>query len=128
VAAGFSPISIGGEVDGSLTQPACRAALYALKPTVGKVPSTGTFGFTTFLDSHGAMAKTVRDLADITSILMGDEGLSDKMKKSWKGLRIGMVDPVIWEPAAFVVEPVQEFTEQIVCCPYEGRETLLTLA
>ncbi|KAF2682905.1 hypothetical protein K458DRAFT_453191 [Lentithecium fluviatile CBS 122367] len=41
VAAGFSPLSLGTETSGSLTSPASRAALYALKLTPGSVSIKG---------------------------------------------------------------------------------------
>lgn len=41
VAAGFAPMSLGTESDGSIVMPACRAGLYALKITRGTVDDTG---------------------------------------------------------------------------------------
>jgi hypothetical protein len=125
VAAGFSPISIGSETDGSLTQPACRAGLYALKPTVASVPNTGAMGLSPFFDSHGGMAKTVNDLAHMTGILMGGKDFQPFLKGSWTGFSAGMVDPAAWEPAAFVVEPVEEFRQQTVSLSLLPQRMLL---
>ncbi|KAL6795156.1 amidase signature domain-containing protein [Trichoderma sp. SZMC 28012] len=38
VSAGYAPISVGTETDGSLLCPAGRAAPYAIKPTIGLIP------------------------------------------------------------------------------------------
>lgn len=40
VSAGYAPVSIGTETDGSLVCPAGRAALYTIKPTIGLVPQS----------------------------------------------------------------------------------------
>lgn len=37
VASGFAPLAIGTETNGSLVWPACRCALYSIKPTVGMI-------------------------------------------------------------------------------------------
>lgn len=41
VSAGFSAISIGTDTEGSITNPANRAALYALRPSTGLTSRTG---------------------------------------------------------------------------------------
>ncbi|KAH8601843.1 hypothetical protein B0O99DRAFT_680959 [Bisporella sp. PMI_857] len=41
VSAGYNPLAIGTETDGSLAQQAGRAALFALKPTAGSVLREG---------------------------------------------------------------------------------------
>lgn len=114
VAAGFAPISIGHETDGSIVQAATRAALYALKPSVGTVPLDGTMPVSTYFDILGGMARTPQDLADITGIVMGGKGFSKSLKGSWKGLSIGFVDPDLWQPAPFVVETQEDFRLQTV--------------
>lgn len=41
IAAGFAPVSLGAETDGSVVQPATRVALYGLKATYGSTDVTG---------------------------------------------------------------------------------------
>jgi amidase len=58
VASGFSTLAIGTDTIGSLITPANRAALYALKPTVGQVPMDGIFNLSKTFDSVGGMVCT----------------------------------------------------------------------
>jgi amidase len=100
VAAGFAPLSLGTETDGSLVQPAYRAGLYALKPTVGSMPSEGFMPIGPSFESMGGMAKAVKDLADLTGILMDRQDLAPCLGYSWKGMGVGFVDPMLWQAAA----------------------------
>jgi hypothetical protein len=59
------------------------------------------------------MARTPRDLSDITGILMGGRDFSSSLRGSWVGLRIGFVDPNIWQPTWFV-DPHEVFKNQTV--------------
>lgn len=114
VAAGFAPISVGSECDGSIVQPACRAALYGMKATPGTIPGDGAFPTSRAFDSHGGMAKTPDDLADIMGLLMKGKDFKSSLKSSWDGIGIGSVDPTLWQPASLVVEDNEDFRVQTV--------------
>ena len=103
VSAGYAPISIGTETDGSLVLPANRAALYTLKPTVSIISQDGIIPISSFCDSAGPMTKSVADLAVLMDILVdpfrGDVpagGYISAVTASWEGLKIGTLDPEIW--------------------------------
>jgi amidase len=104
VSAGFSPISIGTEVDGSLVQPAARAGLYALKPSIGSTDLEGVYAVSEDFDSLGAMAKSTHDLVPLIEYLLNDEalaqlpanGYSTYMRKDFSGVKVGFVDPEEW--------------------------------
>ena len=113
VAAGFAPVSVGSECDGSIVQPACRAALYGMKATPGTIPGEGAFPTSREYDSHGGMAKTPGDLAKIMGLLMNEE-YDSSLTASWDGIRVGFVDPRLWQPASFVVEENEGFQDQAV--------------
>lgn len=120
MAAGFVPLALGAEIDGSLVQPASRAGLYALKPTPGTVSVKGIFVLPTY-DAIGSIARTAKDVADMLMLLLtGDTNFNhhnhhESMKvSSWNGLGVGFVDYGTWAPAPFVVEPVESFTSQTV--------------
>ena len=113
VAAGFAPVSVGSECDGSIVQPACRAALYGMKATPGTIPGEGAFPTSRAFDSHGGMAKTPVDLAKIMGLLMTKD-FDSSLSSSWKGIGVGFVDPTRWQPASFVVEDNEEFRDQAV--------------
>ena len=115
MAAGFAPVSIGTETDGSLVQPATRAALYGMKATPGSVDTAGIQPISPAFDSVGGLAKTPGDLANIMGILLGRRtDYPSYLEGSWKGLGVGFVDPNLWQPAEFVVEPNESFRKQTV--------------
>jgi len=70
------------------------------------------------------MAKTSSDLASVLEVLMGGKNLSSSLKGSWKGLRIGFVDPAMWQPADFVVEPNESFREQTFTAMDDAAERI----
>ncbi|CAG9998783.1 unnamed protein product [Clonostachys byssicola] len=104
VSAGYSPLALGTETDGSLVQPAARAALYALKPTPGSVKMDGAWTLSHHFDAIGGMTKSVTDLAIITELLHTDQvrsklptgGYLSSLSKSFEGLKVGFLDPEIW--------------------------------
>ncbi|PTB39058.1 hypothetical protein M441DRAFT_71393 [Trichoderma asperellum CBS 433.97] len=102
VSAGFGIVSLGVETDGSIVSPASRAALYAMKPTIGTVSMDGVIPVSKSLDSVGAMARSPADLAVVIEMLQAtgpnhDERLSQLMTQKWDGLRIGFVDEKVWK-------------------------------
>lgn len=107
VAAGFAPLAIGTDTVGSLITPANRAALYALKPTVGEVPMDGVFALSRSFDAVGGMAKSASDLTFLMDAVMEPVGKElehtplryrlFQVRSQWSGLRCGFVDPAIWK-------------------------------
>ncbi|WP_429498793.1 AtzE family amidohydrolase [Robbsia andropogonis] len=63
VAAGQVPLSLGSDTNGSIRVPASLCGTFALKPTFGRLPRTGTYPFVDSLDHLGPFARSVRDLA-----------------------------------------------------------------
>ncbi|KAJ4295247.1 hypothetical protein N0V90_007258 [Kalmusia sp. IMI 367209] len=123
VAAGFAALAISTETDGSTVQPATRAALYGLKGTLGSVPTWGSQPITDVLDSIGGMAKTATDLANLFGVLQ-EKDYTGSLNSSCEGIKLGFVDPELWQPASFVVEPVPEFTEQTLQAYASAVETI----
>ncbi|MFA5955243.1 AtzE family amidohydrolase [Hyphomicrobium sp.] len=74
VAAGFLPLSLGSDTNGSIRVPSAFCGLYGLKPTYGRLPRTGTFPFCDSLDHLGPFARTVGDLALCYDVLQGWDG------------------------------------------------------
>ena len=96
VAAGFAPLSLATETDGSITQPAGRASLYGMKVTVGALSTEGTLPLSPLTDSLGGMAKTTEDLAALIGVLM-ETDYSPSLRNTWEGQRVAWVDPLAWE-------------------------------
>ncbi|KAK0644982.1 putative amidase [Lasiodiplodia hormozganensis] len=107
VAAGFVPLAVATDTVGSLMAPANRAALYALKPTVGEVPTDGVLALSRSFDAVGAAAKSAADLTFLMDALMQPlpRELEStplryrlfQVRSQWNGLRVGFVDPAIWK-------------------------------
>lgn len=91
----MAPIAVGTETDGSIPVPSCRAALYSLKLTVGKLSTKGLLPYTPVTDSLGPMAKSTKDVATFLDIVTPITGSTHHkyLVKSFKGMRIGFLDP-----------------------------------
>ena len=63
VAAGFVPLALGSDTNGSIRVPSSLCGLFGLKPTYGRLPRTRTFPFVASLDHLGPLARSVTDLA-----------------------------------------------------------------
>lgn len=69
VAAGFVPIAIGTETDGSILCPAAMNGIVGLRPTLGLASRTGIIPIASTQDTPGPMARTVRDAALLLSAM-----------------------------------------------------------
>jgi amidase len=121
VAAGFAPISIDTETDGSLNMPATRTALYTIKPTIGIISGADIIPISPFADSAGLMAKCAHDIGALLDVLVDKEktqkplrGYESCMAESFAGLRIGSLDPERWKWPARVTTPNEGAEKQIV--------------
>ena len=73
VAAGYAPLAVGTETDGSITCPAALCGVVGLKPTVGAVPTGGIAPIAGSQDAPGPMARSVADVAALLEVLTGGE-------------------------------------------------------
>jgi len=102
VAAGFVPLALGSDTNGSIRVPSAFCGLYGLKPTYGRLPRTGTFPFCDSLDHVGPFARSAEDLALCYDALQGhdagDPACADRpvvptvpaLSKGADGLRIAI--------------------------------------
>ena len=63
--------AIGSETDGSVTSPSSINGLAGIKPTVGLVSRSGIVPISASQDTAGPMARTVRDVAILLSVMAG---------------------------------------------------------
>ncbi len=63
--------AIGSETDGSVTSPSSINGLVGIKPTVGLVSRSGIIPISASQDTAGPMARTVRDVAILLSVMAG---------------------------------------------------------
>jgi amidase len=72
-AASLCAAAIGTETDGSVTSPSSINNLAGIKPTVGLVSRTGIIPISASQDTAGPMARTVRDVAILLSVMADPE-------------------------------------------------------
>jgi Asp-tRNA(Asn)/Glu-tRNA(Gln) amidotransferase A subunit family amidase len=108
IASGCSAGGVGSDGGGSIRVPAHFAGICGLKPTPGRVPSTGHFppgpGLLSWLGVVGPMARTIGDVRALFEVIAGpDPGdaesapipvrMAEKSdKKKLKGMRVGLVE------------------------------------
>jgi 1-carboxybiuret hydrolase len=100
VGAGFVPLSLGSDTNGSIRVPSSFCGLFGLKPTYGRLSRAHTFPFVASLDHLGPLARAVPDLAasydamqgadpnDPVCVDRGVEAVSEKIGDGVSGLRI----------------------------------------
>ncbi|KAG0648046.1 amidase [Hyphodiscus hymeniophilus] len=117
VAAGYCPLSIGTETNGSLVWPASRCGLFSIKPTIGLISSRGIVPISHNCDSAGPMAKTTYDLALVLDQILDNpppQSFTSVLTTSWSGLAIGVLDYTVWWHDTGFLKPVPEATAQMV--------------
>jgi len=134
LAFGLATFTLGTDTGGSVRVPAAFCGQVGLKPTAGRVPTTGVVPYCWTLDHVGLMTRTVADSADILSVIAGFDpedpgavntpvddyaaGLDDGVA----GLRIGIpetffderCDPEILEHTEAVKRHLQDRGAQLV--------------
>lgn len=73
VAAGYVPLAVGTETNGSIVSPAGSCGVVGIKPTVGLVSRSGIIPISHFQDTAGPMARSVADAATMLTVLAGDD-------------------------------------------------------
>ena len=63
VAAGLCPIALGSDAGGSIRMPASLCGIYGLKPTFGRLPTTGGALLAWSLDHAGPLGASINDVA-----------------------------------------------------------------
>jgi Asp-tRNA(Asn)/Glu-tRNA(Gln) amidotransferase A subunit family amidase len=89
-----------------------------MKGTLHSISTLGAQPISPVLDCIGAMAKSPGDLAHVFDILQPGSNYTEFLTGSWKGLKVGFVDPMQWQPADFMVEPREDFLKQSVSSPF----------
>ncbi|KAH7327793.1 amidase signature domain-containing protein [Stachybotrys elegans] len=117
VSAGYAPIAIGTETDGSLLCPAGRAALCTIKPTIGLIPQHGIVPISINFDSAGPMTKTPYDLAVLLDVLASrapSESYTANLTGSWSGISVAALDYSKWRYPDSIIKPADGAEAQIL--------------
>jgi amidase len=104
---------LGTETIGSIITPASRAALYALKPTLGIQDTAGLYTLSDFFDSPGPMAKGTADLVALTEILL-ERRFQLSNPAAWEGLSVAFLDPRVWKMDVAMCRQYDGTAEQMV--------------
>ena len=109
VAAGLCYAAIGTDTGGSIRQPASYCGIVGLKPTYGRVSTSGVVPLSWSLDHVGPMTRTVKDAALMLQVIAGydrndlasvDSPVPDfvaNISDSTKSMRLGIPRAFFWE-------------------------------
>jgi len=109
VAAGLCCAAIGTDTGGSIRQPASYCGIVGLKPTYGRVSTSGVIPLSWSLDHVGPMTRSVKDTAlmlqaiagynrdDPTTIDTPVPDYTDQISDSTSSLRVGLPRAYFWE-------------------------------
>ncbi|MFD1626840.1 AtzE family amidohydrolase [Azospirillum griseum] len=75
IAAGFAPLALGSDTNGSIRVPSALCGVFGLKPTYGRLTRAGAFPFCDSLDHLGPFARSAGDLALCYDALQAADGL-----------------------------------------------------
>jgi aspartyl-tRNA(Asn)/glutamyl-tRNA(Gln) amidotransferase subunit A len=73
VAAGFVPLALGSDTNGSIRVPSSLCGVFGLKPTYGRLSRARSFPFVSSLDHLGPFARSVADLALSYDVMQGPD-------------------------------------------------------
>jgi amidase len=114
IAAGYAPLAIGTDTIGSLITPTVRQALYAIKPTIGKVDNHGILGISPFFDNAGPIAKSAKDLQLILEVIINSPLQPVPQNINWTQISAGFADPDVWKMWDSVCRQHEGTFEQMV--------------
>ena len=136
VTAGLTPWALGSDTGGSIKQPSALCGNVGLRPTYGSVSRYGVVAFASSLDQVGPVAKTVRDVALLYSIIAGRDPRDSTTAElphavqlpegdSLAGVRVGVptelneaegIEPGVKEAVARAIELAEELGAEVGEC------------
>jgi aspartyl-tRNA(Asn)/glutamyl-tRNA(Gln) amidotransferase subunit A len=144
LAAHFVPLALGSDTGGSIRVPSAFCGTIGLKPTYGRVSTTGVFPLARSLDHPGPMARTPADAALLLMVIAGLderdaatrdmplEGLDETLTPGLTGMRVGIcpdlhlipLAPDIEAAFAAAVDCVRDLGGELVEVEFRGAERL----
>ncbi len=88
VAAGFAPLSLGSDTNGSIRVPAGLCGIFGLKPSYGRIARAGSFPFVDSFDHLGPFARSTADLALAYDLLQDEDRATPHLGMGINGARV----------------------------------------
>ena len=88
VAAGFVPLTLGSDTNGSVRVPASLCGLWGIRPADGAISVAGTFPFVKILDTVGPFTRSAAELELVYGLLAGSYRSNTCMSESNRAPRI----------------------------------------
>ena len=85
VAAGYFPLSLGSDTNGSIRVPASLCGVWGLRATQNRLPTEGSFPFVASLDTVGPFTASAADMRVVVDVLTGET----LARVETDGLRLG---------------------------------------
>lgn len=112
VAGGLAYGAIGTDTGGSIRIPAACCSIYGLKPTWGRVDTSGVMPLAPSLDHVGPLARSVLDLQLIQTVL--DPGLEDYLHADLKSpLTIGIAYEYFFDAEAEILKAMAQVADRL---------------
>ena len=92
VAAGLAAAAVGTETDGSIVCPASMNGVVGLKPTLGRLPTTGIIPIARSQDAPGPITRTAADAALMLAVMEGAAAAAEPLAPAdLRGRRFGVL-------------------------------------
>ncbi len=93
VAAGFVPIALGSDTNGSIRAPAALCGVWGLKPTFGRLSRSGCLPYADSLDVVGGFARDVGDLELLYDLLRENSPLDARSQRPFEAESQALLAP-----------------------------------
>lgn len=113
-AAGYVPVTIGTETNGSIVSPAGNSGVVGIKPTVGLVSRVGVIPISHSQDTIGPMAPDVASAAALLNVLAAPDPEDPASNGQWPAFGPTGATPEVSNPLATpdaTIEPVPSYPE-----------------
>ena len=109
------PLALGTQTAGSLIRPAAFCGVVGYKPSHNRVPRAGVKSLSETLDTIGGFARSVRDVALLGAVLLGDTRLAaPALFEPTRAPRIGWCQSPDWEHADADTEAAWHQAERVL--------------
>lgn len=126
VGAGLCPIALGSDAGGSIRIPAALCGVYGLKPTYGRIPTTGGSLLAWTLDHTGPLGASLQDLALFLDATAGadDHDVASRQAKPYTPVGELKAKPIEQVRLAWSRATCEQATPEVKAAFYDALERL----